>query len=114
MRRGYISGASLLESVIAISIISGCLLVALQVFSSVSDLQPPKQYYQQQQALNAALAGLVIPKQALSESLVKQNALLESTTETGANTDHDLLLEQAIVVSKDKQLKLWTFKSEWP
>lgn len=60
--RAYITASSLLESVIAIAIISGCLLVGLQVFSSINNSTPPIDYYKQQQHLRTNLANLTLPE----------------------------------------------------
>ena len=63
----YISGASLLESVIAISIISGCLLVGLKVFASVNNTTPPKEFYAQKFQRGQFLASMTLEDKGVEE-----------------------------------------------
>ena len=81
--KAYIAASSLLESVIAIAIISGCLLVGLQVFSSINNSTPPIDYYNQQQHLRTNLANLTLPEitraKGYSINTEKANTYIEST-----------------------------------
>jgi hypothetical protein len=52
----HISGSSLLEAVIAIAIIAGCLAVGLSIFVSVTNVQPPTDFYTQDSQLKRAIA----------------------------------------------------------
>ena len=101
----YISGASLLESVIAISIISGCLLVGLQVITSVNNVTTPKEFYAEK--LNRVKA-----LEAVTSS--DSSSELESTESVTEQKPYGKLVELQVELAMGKTLKLWTFKTEQP
>ena len=108
-----ISGSSLLEAVIAIAIISGCLTVGLGVFVRVTNVQPPVDFYtmdsklKQEIALHTDTLGL-LNKQQSESNLFNQNNT--SQTENG-------LEEQSLVIvhkSDTLRFQLFEFKALRP
>ncbi|WP_435578723.1 hypothetical protein [Gilvibacter sp.] len=102
-RKAYIAAASLLESVIAISIIAGCLLVGLQVFQTVYGKRSTQDYYQQKYAESKTLAAVVLDSTTTQGSITP---LIEN--EIGRLDEHQT------TTAKGQPIATWRFKSIQP
>lgn len=101
-----LKASSLVESIIAISIISACLLVGLQVFNSVLTTTSLPSFYQSQARANKLLGSL------LQESSEKEkNNTLDSLEKEQITFQNDLpLLEVWIPYLQGQELTLWILK----